>query len=76
MTMYVVPCFSCSVRVGWRHIQRFMCFQYSCIYHAGQLLFSRVVLTKLDARFNGLGDEGEKVLRDAAEGREGFQLLL
>ena len=34
------------------------------------------VLTKLDARFNYLGDEAKKVLRDAAEGREGFQLLI
>ena len=34
------------------------------------------VLTKLDVRYNYFGDEGEKVLRDAAEGREGFQLLL
>ena len=34
------------------------------------------VLTKLDASWNGLGDEGKKVLRDAAEGREGFQLRL
>ena len=34
------------------------------------------VLTKLDARLTSLGDEGKKVLRDAAEGREGFQLLL
>ena len=34
------------------------------------------VLTKLDVQDNHLGDEGEKVLRDAAEGREGFQLLV
>jgi Ran GTPase-activating protein (RanGAP) involved in mRNA processing and transport len=34
------------------------------------------VLTKLDLRKgNSLGDEGEKALRDAAEGREGFELV-
>ena len=34
------------------------------------------VLTKLNVQLNELGDEGEKVLQDAAKGREGFQLDL
>ena len=33
-------------------------------------------LTKLDARFNNLGDEGEAALRKAVEGRAGFELML
>ena len=43
---------------------------------AAALSEGTAVLTKLNARYNGLGYEGEKVLRDAAEGCEGFQLLL
>ena len=34
------------------------------------------VLTKLDAGLNNLGDEGKKVLRDAAEGLEDFELIV
>ena len=33
-------------------------------------------LTKLDARFNNLGDEGEAALRKAVEERSGFELKL
>ena len=33
-------------------------------------------LTQLDVRFNGLGEEGETVLRTAVEGRSGFELKL
>ena len=33
-------------------------------------------LTKLDARWNYLGHEGEAVLRKAVEGRAGFELML
>ena len=43
---------------------------------AAALSEGTAVLTKLNARGNDVGDEGEKVLRDAAEGREGFRLLL
>lgn len=39
-------------------------------------LAGSAALTNLDARFNSLGDEAKMVLRDAAEGREGFQLLV
>jgi hypothetical protein len=39
-------------------------------------LASNAVLTKLDVSDNFVGDEGEKVLRDAIEGRESFQLFL
>ena len=34
------------------------------------------VLTKLNVQLNRLGDEGEKALRDAAKGREGFELII
>ena len=33
-------------------------------------------LTRLDVRYNSLGEEGEAVLRKAAEGRSGFELKL
>ena len=33
-------------------------------------------LTRLDVRDNSLGEEGEAVLRKAAEGRSGFELKL
>ena len=36
----------------------------------------RASLTKLDARYNSMGDEGEAALRKAAEGRAGFELSL
>ena len=32
--------------------------------------------TRLDVRYNGLGEEGEAALRKASEGRSGFELLL
>ena len=33
-------------------------------------------MTRLDVTFNRLGDEGKAVLREAIEGRSGFELLL
>ena len=36
----------------------------------------RASLTKLDAQYNGLGEEGKAVLRKAVEGRAGFELEL
>ena len=33
-------------------------------------------LTRLNVRFNSLGDDGEAALRKAIEGRSGFELLL
>ena len=41
-----------------------------------KLIEFNAVLIKLDMRLNPLTDEGRKVMRDAAEGREGFELLL
>jgi len=41
------------------------------VYH-----FSTASLTRLDVRDNSLGEEGEAVLRKAAEGRSGFELKL
>jgi len=32
------------------------------------------VLKSIDFRANGLGEEGETVIRDAVSGREGFKL--
>ena len=54
---------------------------YRCVIGAegGKALASALgssALTKLDARINALGDEEKKVLRDAAVGRKGFQLLV
>ena len=43
---------------------------------ANALKSGKAVLTKLNVRCNDLEDEGKKVLRDAAEGCEGFRLLL
>jgi hypothetical protein len=37
-------------------------------------LFVNASLTKLDVRFNAIGAEGEKALRYAVKGREGFDL--
>ena len=34
------------------------------------------VLTKLNVEYNRMGNEGEKALRDAAKGREGFELII
>jgi hypothetical protein len=31
-------------------------------------------LTKLDVKYNNMGDEGEAAIRKAVEGREGFVL--
>ena len=42
----------------------------------GEALRVNGVLTALDLRFNGLGDEGKGVIRDAVSGREGFKLRL
>ena len=33
-------------------------------------------LTRLDVRFNPMGEEGKAALRNAAEGRSGFELQL
>ena len=33
-------------------------------------------LKMLDVSFNGLGDEGEKALREAVTGRDGFELKM
>ena len=33
-------------------------------------------LTKLDLQFNQIGDAGKKALREAVEGRQGFELVL
>ena len=33
-------------------------------------------LTRLDMKYSALGEEGEAVLREATEGRSGFELLL
>ena len=38
-------------------------------------LWVGAVMTKLNVQYNRLGDEGKKALRDAAEGREGFELI-
>ena len=34
------------------------------------------VLTELDVEYNSLSDKGKKALRDAAKGREGFELVI
>ena len=34
------------------------------------------VLKYIDLRYNGLGDEGKGVIRDAVSGREGFKLKM
>ena len=34
------------------------------------------MLKNIDLRYNGLGDEGKGVIRDAVSGREGFKLRL
>ena len=34
------------------------------------------VLTKLDLRYNNMGDAGEKVVREAVKDRSGFELML
>ena len=33
-------------------------------------------LTKIDARYNSLGDDGKAALRKVVEGRSGFELML
>ena len=44
---------------------------------ASDLQFMTVLTKlKLKSRYNFLGDEGRKALRDAAEGREGFELFI
>ena len=40
------------------------------------VLVTAASLTRLDVRYNSLGEEGEAVLRKAAEGRSGFELKL
>ena len=40
------------------------------------LIQGNASLTRLDVRYNSLGEEGEAVLRKAAEGRSGFELKL
>ena len=42
----------------------------------GEALKVNGALKMLDAQYNNLGDEGEKVLRDAVGEREGFELLV
>ena len=40
------------------------------------LIAGNAVLTTLDLRYNDLGDEGEKAIRDAVSEREGFELTM
>ena len=58
-------------RPFWQWHLRPLWHQALASAHAGT-----AVLTNLDARYNALRDYDKKVLQNAAEGREGFQLLV
>ena len=43
---------------------------------AAELVSVMASLTRLDVKYNALGEEGEAALRKTIEGRSGFELLL
>ena len=66
---------------GIKHDQTEASFYNQYLHPADGILIASdlrvtAVLKKLDVQLNDLGRAGEQALRDAAKGRDGFELLL
>ena len=84
--MHLCPSFSSSLPLtSVPTLISFSCVQLTLSYNKlgpegakalAPALAASASLTRLDIKYNVLGEEGEAVLREATEGRSGFELLL